>query len=112
MEPINYGNYITRTSICNGCTCTTYLKRNFRVPLWKALKSDFADLKNLTSPGVGAGTITAGIFLSEFVGDTNWAHLDIAGTAWNNAAKGYVSKGGSGYGVDLLATACQNLEKL
>ena len=46
------------------------------------MKSDFADLKNIASPSVKAGTITAGI-LSEFVGDTNWAHLDIAGTGWD-----------------------------
>lgn len=88
----------------------------WRLPLWeelfKELKSDVADYKNLTSGSVKAGTITAGIFLSEFVGDANWAHLDIAGTGWSCAAAGYSKKGGSGYGVDLLATACQNLEKI
>ena len=88
----------------------------WQLPLWdelvKEIKGDFSDYKNLTSPAVKAGTITAGAFLSEFVGDANWAHLDIAGTGWNCAATGYAKKGGSGYGVDLLATACLNLEKI
>jgi hypothetical protein len=46
------------------------------------LKSDYADIKN--SGGRPAGTITAGWFLREFVGDFPWAHLDIAGTAWGD----------------------------
>ena len=53
----------------------------WQLPLWgelrKEMKSEFADLKNIASPSVKAGTITAGIFLSEFVGDTNWAHLTL-----------------------------------
>ena len=44
------------------------------------IKSKYADIKNLGSGG--AGTITAGAFLKEFVADTPWCHLDIAGTAW------------------------------
>ena len=44
------------------------------------LKSEIADMIN--SPGRPAGAITAAMFLKEFVGDTPWAHLDIAGTAW------------------------------
>ena len=67
----------------------------------KAVKSNIADLKNIASPGVGAGTITAGAFLKSFVGDQPWAHLDIAGTAWGEG-KEYVPKGASGIGVRLL----------
>jgi len=50
----------------------------------KQLKSDYADLANIGSPG--AGTITAACFLSYFTEDFRWAHLDIAGTAWGGAA--------------------------
>jgi leucyl aminopeptidase len=48
-----------------------------------------------------AGTITAASFLSNFVGDTPWVHLDIAGSAWD-LGRAYVGKGASGYGVRLL----------
>ncbi len=48
-----------------------------------------------------AGTITAAAFLSNFVGDTPWVHLDIAGSAWD-LGRAYVGKGASGYGVRLL----------
>ena len=58
----------------------------WRLPLNKAydklLDSPNADMKNITVPGAGAGSITAGQFLQRFVGDVPWAHLDIAGTAW------------------------------
>ena len=50
----------------------------------KQLKSNFADLANIGTPG--AGTITAACFLSYFTEDFPWAHLDIAGTAWGGAA--------------------------
>ncbi len=75
-------------------------------PLWrlplgpeytKQLESKVADLKNLGDRT--GGTITAASFLQEFVGDTPWAHLDIAGTAWNFTEKPYVPKGPSGIGV-------------
>lgn len=46
----------------------------------KQLKSSFADLGNIGGPGAGA--ITAGCFLSKFAEDYEWAHIDIAGTAW------------------------------
>ncbi|MBU6329068.1 MAG: leucyl aminopeptidase [Acidobacteria bacterium] len=67
------------------------------------LDSDVADLRNI-SKGRGGGTITAGLFLQEFVAEgIPWAHLDIAGTAWwaegDNAEH---SNGGTGYGVRLL----------
>ncbi|MBI4171073.1 MAG: leucyl aminopeptidase, partial [Candidatus Aenigmarchaeota archaeon] len=69
------------------------------------MKSDFADIKNVVSNQSGnpAGTITGAMFLQNFVGDTKWAHLDIAGTAWSNEEKAYYSKGATGFGVRLLA---------
>jgi leucyl aminopeptidase len=78
-------------------------------PLWrlplgpeytKQLESQVADLKNIGNRT--GGTITAASFLKEFVGDTPWAHLDIAGTAWNFTEKPYVPKGPSGIGVRTL----------
>lgn len=50
----------------------------------KQLKSEFADLGNIGGPG--GGTITAGCFLAEFTKDYTWAHLDVAGTAWQGKA--------------------------
>ncbi len=77
----------------------------WRLPLGKEytkqLKSQVADLKNIG--GKAAGTITAAAFLQEFVGDTPWVHLDIAGTAWGFTEKSYVpAKGPSGFGARLL----------
>ncbi|MBI4935356.1 MAG: leucyl aminopeptidase [Actinobacteria bacterium] len=77
----------------------------WQLPLWdeyhQMVKSDIADLKNLA--GRGAGSITAGAFLSAFAGKYPFAHLDIAGTAWLDApTKPYLSKGGTGAGVRLV----------
>ena len=66
------------------------------------LDSDVADLRNI-SKSRGGGTITAGLFLQEFVGDDiPWAHIDIAGTAWSDADDAETTKGGTGYGVRTL----------
>lgn len=65
------------------------------------LKNDFADLSNMSSSRYG-GAITAALFLSEFVGDTRWAHIDIAGPAWIKKASDYCTAGGTGFGVRLL----------
>jgi len=63
------------------------------------LTSQVADLANVSADRNG-GMLTAGIFLREFVGSTPWAHLDIAGPAFNeSAAWGYTPKGGTGVGV-------------
>ncbi len=76
----------------------------WRLPLhpeFRALmKGTVADLSNLASKRK-AGTITAAEFLREFVGDTPWAHIDIAGTAWD-VGREYTGTGASGYGVRLL----------
>ncbi len=76
----------------------------WRLPLdpdfLEIVKSDVADLKNST--GRPAGTITAAHFLGEFAEDTPWAHLDIAGMAWQNEKKSFMAKGPSGFGVRTL----------
>jgi leucyl aminopeptidase len=63
-------------------------------------KSDVADIKN--TGGRYAGTITAGQFLSEFVGETDWAHIDIASTDQSDKEQGYIVKGATGVGVRTL----------
>jgi leucyl aminopeptidase len=76
----------------------------WRLPLhpeYKQLtKGTVADLTNASSKRK-AGTIYAGSFLEEFVGDTPWAHVDIAGTAWD-VGREYTGNAASGYGVRLL----------
>jgi leucyl aminopeptidase len=61
------------------------------------LKSPFADLANVG--GRYGGAVTAAMFLKEFAGETPWVHLDIAGTAWIDDGKPYLSKGPSGMPV-------------
>ncbi len=79
-------------------------ERVWRLPLWpeyrKQLDSSIADIKN--TGGRPASTITAGLFLKEFVGDYPWGHLDIAGTAWTEDELPYHPKGATGIGVRLL----------
>ena len=62
------------------------------------IKSSIADIMNTGNSRYG-GAITAAMFLKEFVGDTPWIHLDIAGTAWMDADKSWQSKGPSGVAV-------------
>jgi leucyl aminopeptidase len=79
-------------------------ERVWELPLWdgygEVMKSDIADLKNAGSRD--GGSITAGWFLKQFVGNTRWAHLDIAGTAWSDKARPCSPKGATGVGVRLL----------
>jgi leucyl aminopeptidase len=83
----------------------------WRLPLhpeYKALmKGTVADLTN-AAPKRKAGTISAAGFLEEFVGDTPWAHLDIAGTAWD-VGRAYTGSDASGYGVRLLTGLARSL---
>ena len=67
----------------------------------KMLESPIADMRNIGSSRE-AGAITAAQFLKRFVGETPWAHLDIAGTAWTDKARPTVPRGATGYGVRLL----------
>lgn len=81
-------------------------ERVWRLPMWEEfggqlIKSDIADLRNVTNTGE-AGTITAAKFLEQFVEGMRWAHLDIAGTAWADKPKPYVPKGAVGIGIRLL----------
>jgi len=66
----------------------------------KLLDSVVADMKNVGGPYAGA--TTAAIFLSEFVGDVPWAHIDIAGPMNVDADAGWRSKGATGFGTRLL----------
>ena len=82
-------------------------ERLWELPLFKDytddMKSDFADLANLSRSG-GAGTATAAAFLQEFVPEEiPWAHLDIAGTAWVESPKPYQAPGATLFGARLLA---------
>ena len=76
----------------------------WRLPLHEEydelVKGTYGDLDNAPEARK-AGTIVGGAFLSNFVGDTPWAHLDIAGSAWD-LDRPYVGKGASGYAVRLL----------
>jgi leucyl aminopeptidase len=67
----------------------------------KLMDSDVADIANLG--GTNAGATTAALFLAEFVGDTPWAHLDIAGTMSADSDDAWRSKGATGYGARILA---------
>ena len=71
------------------------------------IKSNVADIQN--TGGRYAGTITAGLFLKEFVGDTPWVHLDIAGPAWTDKPLPYTPKGGTGVMVRTLWAVIESL---
>jgi leucyl aminopeptidase len=74
--------------------------RAWQMPVWddyqEQLKSNFADVANIGGPN--AGSVTAACFLSRFATGEKWAHLDIAGTAWEQGA----AKGATGRPVGLL----------
>jgi len=76
----------------------------WRMPMeekyFEGLKSGIADMKN-TGPRPG-GAITAALFLKQFVKETPWAHLDIAGPVWTDKENGYNGAGATGYGVRML----------
>jgi len=83
----------------------------WELPLWpeytKEIQGKYADIQNLGK--AGAGTITAGAFLKEFVGDTPWCHLDIAGTAWGPKEPEYQPKvGATGVAVRLIYHLLEN----
>lgn len=82
-----------------------------REPLWPmpleqqyapALRSDIADRCHVAPTDVGGGSITAALFLQQFVSDVPWAHLDIAGPARATAPGGVRQPGGTGFGAALL----------
>ncbi len=75
----------------------------------KQIQGKQTDLSNIGSKGGGA--ITAGMFLKNFVGDTPWAHLDIAGTAWSGKQEHH-TKGSTAVGVRLLIYLIENWKTL
>ncbi|MFQ5991943.1 MAG: leucyl aminopeptidase [Nitrospiraceae bacterium] len=79
-------------------------ERVWEMPLWdeyfEQLKSDVADMRNIG--GRGGGMITAAVFLSKFVAEYPWVHLDIASTDWSERERAYISKGPTGIGTRLL----------
>jgi leucyl aminopeptidase len=87
-------------------------ERCWRLPMpedyKELLKSDLADISNMSSSRYG-GAITAALFLSEFTTGTRWAHIDIAGPAHAKKGSDYCAPGGTGFGVRLL---CELLERL
>lgn len=88
-------------------------ERVWELPLWEeygeGMKSDIADLKNAGSRD--GGSILAAWFLKQFVGETPWVHLDIAGTAFLDKAKPYLPKGATGVGVRLLIEFLQERQR-
>lgn len=86
-------------------------ERVWRLPLYEEyrdmLKSEIADIRNIG--GRSAGSITAAMFLQEFVGKTPWAHLDIASTAYSAEGRRYNPKMATGVGVRLLIEFLENL---
>lgn len=80
-------------------------ERVWHMPLFdeygEYLKSDFADIKN--SGGRIGSLVTAAYFIKEFVGETPWVHIDIAGTAWTEKDKAYMTKGATAFGLRLLS---------
>ncbi|MGK0290268.1 MAG: leucyl aminopeptidase [bacterium] len=77
----------------------------------KQIKGSYGDIKN--TGGREAGAITAGLFLKHFTKNLPWAHLDIAGTAWNvSGVNYYPKKGATGVGARLLADFVMNWKSL
>ncbi|WNZ26837.1 leucyl aminopeptidase [Leptolyngbya sp. NK1-12] len=93
----NLANQITAAAAAAG-------EKIWRMPMedkyFEGLKSVVADMKN-TGPRAG-GAITAALFLKQFVKETPWAHLDIAGPVWTDKENGYNNPGGTGYPVRTL----------
>jgi len=70
------------------------------------IKSEIADIKN--TGGRWGGAVTAAMFLKEFVEETPWIHLDIAGTAWVEDSKSWIAKGPSGIAVRSIIELARN----
>ena len=83
--------------------------RAWRLPMWEdyqnLLDTPYADMANIGGPNAGA--VTAGCFLSRFTQDQRWAHLDIAGTAWDGGTKNGASGRPVGLLVKYLIDRCQ-----
>lgn len=75
----------------------------------KHIESEVADMKNIGKTGQ-AGTLSAGLLLAEFAGDTPWVHLDIAGPARSESEKHYLHKGATGFGIRTLLELVSTFE--
>ena len=91
-------------------------EKMWELPLYdeyhEQIKSTYADIKNIG--GRPGGAITAAAFLSNFVNDVPWVHIDIAGTAWTQEGtheKSYNHKGATGFGVRTLVKLLMEDEK-
>ena len=86
-------------------------ERLWRMPVWdeykELIRSEWADMKN--SGGRWGGSISAALFLKEFVDCPSWAHLDIAGTAYTDRDTGREPRGATGMGVRLTIDFLQSL---
>jgi len=105
----NLKNSLCRASLGSGELCTQLHFNRYLRPL---LKSDIADVSNISSSSFG-GAITAALFLDQFIDEKykdKWAHLDIAGPAFVNKPWGYNPSGGSGAGVRLIIQWLKNLK--
>jgi len=84
----------------------------WQLPLWdeyhEQIKSEMADMKN--TGGRPAGTITAAAFLSKFVKDVPWVHIDIAAVDNMESSHPYLTKGATGFGVRLLGELLLSLK--
>ncbi len=76
----------------------------------KAICSRVADMCNIGNETYRAGAITAGFFLQNFVEDTPWVHLDIAGTSFNVPDMSYYRPGATGFGVRLFINFLMHFE--
>jgi leucyl aminopeptidase len=78
---------------------------HWRLPLVDSyeshIESSVADMKNIGKTGA-AGSISAALLLRRFVGDTPWAHLDIAGPSYSDAVRGYTTKGATAFSARTL----------
>jgi leucyl aminopeptidase len=82
----------------------------WRLPLYRPYRAKFdspdADMRNVGDRWGGA--VTAALFLAEFVDKAPWAHLDIAGPAYDDTDHAWIARGGTGYGVSLLVEYLKN----
>ncbi|MCD4694587.1 leucyl aminopeptidase [bacterium] len=105
----NLKNSLCKASLDSGELCTQLHFNRYLRPL---LKSDVADVSNISSSSFG-GAITAALFLDQFIDKKykdKWAHLDIAGPAFVKKPWGYNPPGGSGAGVRLIIQWLKNLK--
>jgi leucyl aminopeptidase len=110
--PFMTNNKRLKDRIFNASTATS--EKVWELPIWdehrEQMKSSVADLVN--SGGRQAGTIAAGAFLEYFIGDYNWAHIDIASVDQETKGKAYTPKGITGIGMRLLVEVLSNWKKL